>query len=209
LETYLVPAGFGEAEFTEKRSRFIGRVWRVESEVEAAARIDEMRKKHHDATHNVYAYILREGALMRYSDDGEPQGTSGMPALNVFRGQGIENVCCVVTRYFGGTLLGGGGLVRAYSLAAKMALEAAGVLQMAPWQQLSLACSYAQYERVMRLLRDFSAVIEGTDFGTDVLIDALLCEDVAAGFSAALTSLSQGSIEPLVICTQFRGVQIR
>ena len=112
-EDYLTPAAYGEAELIEKRSRFIGRVWPVESEAEALEHLKEIRARHWDATHNVYAYILREGGTMRYSDDGEPQGTSGMPTLTVFRAKEIQNVLCVVTRYFGGILLGTGGLVRA------------------------------------------------------------------------------------------------
>ena len=127
MTTYLVPAGFGEAEYIEKRSRFIGRVWPVADEAQALEHLREIREQHWDAKHNVYAYIIREGGIMRYSDDGEPGGTSGMPTLNVFRSEEIQNVCCVITRYFGGVLLGSGGLVRAYSNTAKMALDAAGI----------------------------------------------------------------------------------
>ena len=152
MERFLMPFGYGEAEIVEKRSRFIARVWPVEAESEALSRIREMREKHWDATHNVFAYILRDNNVMRYSDDGEPGGTSGMPTLNVFRGEGIVNVCCVVTRYFGGVLLGTGGLVRAYSAAAKAGLEAAGVQEMALWRGKLLSCAYGQYERIRRLL---------------------------------------------------------
>ena len=194
---------------TEKRSRFIGRVWPVACEEEAVARIREMREKHWDATHNVYAYILRENGIMRYSDDGEPGGTSGMPTLNVFRAEGIENVCCVITRYFGGILLGAGGLVRAYSAAAKLALDAAGVSQMALWKQKLLSCSYAQYERVKRLLDESEAVIENTDFGTDVVIEALLREDRAPDFVRRLTDLTAGTVVCEDAGESFRGVRIR
>ena len=207
--TYLVPFAYGEAELTEKRSRFIAHVWPVENEDEAVLHIREMREKYWDATHNVYAYILRENGIMRYSDDGEPGGTSGMPTLNVFRSEGIENVCCVITRYFGGVLLGAGGLVRAYSAAAKLALDAAGVSQMALWKEKILSCAYGQYERVKRLLEDFEAVVQTTDFGTDVVIEALLREDKAEEFSRRLTDLTAGT----VICEDagesFRGVRVR
>lgn len=209
MTTYLVPAGFGEAEYTEKRSRFIARVWPVETEAEAQAHIEAMRKQHYDARHNVYAYILREGGVMRYSDDGEPQGTSGQPTLNVFRAGEIQNVCCVVTRYFGGVLLGAGGLVRAYSAAARMALDAAGVSRMAGWDSLSLSCSYAQYERVRRLLEDREAVIEDTDFGADVAFRVLVREDRTADFAAALTELTAGGVKSTVTGNCFRGVRIR
>lgn len=209
MTTYLVPHAYGEAELIEKRSRFIGRVWPVADEAEAIARIKEMREKHWDATHNVYAYIIRENGIMRYSDDGEPGGTSGMPTLNVFRSEEIQNVCCVITRYFGGILLGAGGLVRAYSAAAKLALDAAGIDQMAQWKSKLLSCSYSQYERVKRLLEDTEAVIENTDFGTDVVIEALLRADRTSDFEKRLTDLTAGT----VICEDagesFRGVQIR
>ena len=126
MESYKVPTCSAKAEFVEKKSRFIGRIWVTETEEEALDRIKEMRQQHWDATHNVYAYIIHDGP-MRYTDDGEPQGTAGMPVLEVLRGQNLENVCCVVTRYFGGTLLGTGGLIRAYGRAARDAVQAAGI----------------------------------------------------------------------------------
>ena len=207
--SYLVPAGFGEAEYIEKRSRFICRVWPVQSESEAVLRIEEMRKKHYDATHNVYAYILRENGIMRYSDDGEPSGTSGQPTLNVFRAQEIQNVCCVVTRYFGGVLLGAGGLVRAYSAAAKLGLEAAGVSMMAQWRIVRIACTYSQFERVRRLLEEHEAVVEDTDFAENVTFRALLREDRADGFSAALTELTNASVVCEFDGECFRGVRVK
>lgn len=209
MTTYLVPASAAEAELTEKRSRFIARVWPVKDEAEAQAHIEAMRKQHYDARHNVYAYILRDSGVMRYSDDGEPQGTAGQPVLNVFRSGGIENVCCVVTRYFGGVLLGAGGLVRAYSAAAKLALDAAGVCRMARWLGVSLRCSYAQYERVKRLLEEQEAVIENTDFGTEVTFSALLREDTADAFRLRLTELTAGSVKVSVSGESFRGVRIK
>ncbi len=111
MDEYLVPTGYGEDEFIEKKSRFIGRVWLVESEEEALARIQEMKKQHYDATHNCWAYIIRDGAV-RFSDDGEPGGTAGMPILQTLQREELNNIVCVVTRYFGGILLGAGGLVR-------------------------------------------------------------------------------------------------
>ena len=107
-QSYYVPVDAGEAEFTEKRSRFLGHVRRVETEAEARAFLDEMRKKYYDARHNCWCYVLHEGGVVRYGDDGEPQGTAGQPMLNVFQREGVENVVCVVTRYFGGVLLGSG-----------------------------------------------------------------------------------------------------
>ena len=136
-EAYLTPAGEGSSEYVEKKSRFLGRVFAVSSEDEARALLEAVKREHYDARHNCWCYILRGGAK-RYSDDGEPQGTAGQPMLNVFEREGIENVLCVVTRYFGGILLGTGGLVRAYTAAAKDALLDAGVNEMRQWASLHL-----------------------------------------------------------------------
>ena len=208
MSGYLVPTKFGEAEFVEKRSRFIGRVWPVENEEEAVAHIKEMREKHWDATHNVYAYIIREGGAMRYSDDGEPGGTSGMPTLNVFRAGEIYNVCCVITRYFGGILLGTGGLVRAYSQAAKLALEAAGVSRMDLWESTATACPYNLYERVRRELEASDAVIENIDYGGDVTIEAFLPSGSSEGVNKRLADISAGNVELLVLGEEYRAVEV-
>ena len=127
---YSTVRGFAEASFTEKRSEFIGYIKHTETADEAVDFINEIRAKHRKATHNVYAYIVREGNTSGYSDDGEPQGTAGTPVLSVLQKEGLTDVCCVVTRYFGGILLGGGGLVRAYSHSAKIAADAAERLIM-------------------------------------------------------------------------------
>ena len=122
MTEYRVPSRPSKTEFTEKRSTFIGHVFPVETEEEARGRIGEMKKKYHDARHNCWCYLIKDGAV-RYSDDGEPQGTAGQPMLNVFQKEGVANAVCVVTRYFGGILLGAGGLTRAYGGTAKLALE--------------------------------------------------------------------------------------
>ena len=145
MDEYLVPTQFGEAEFVEKKSRFIGRVWPVDTEEEALARVQEMKKKHYDATHNCWAYIIRDGAV-RFSDDGEPGGTAGMPMLQVLQREGLFNVVCVVTRYFGGILLGAGGLVRAYTKGAKIAVDAAGKSMKRVWTAVYVPCPYPFYE---------------------------------------------------------------
>ena len=159
LEAYLLPSAFGQAEFTEKRSRFIGRVWPVASEEEALEHIRQTREMHRDATHNVYAYAVRSGSFMRYSDDGEPQGSSGIPALNVFRSADIYDFCCVVTRYFGGILLGTGGLARAYSKAASMALDEAGISEKRLWSRIMTECPYSLYEKLKKELEQREATI--------------------------------------------------
>lgn len=205
---YLVPAGYGEAVFTEKRSRFIARVWPADSEADALARIAEMREKYWDATHNVYAYIIRDGQT-RYSDDGEPQGTSGLPTLNVFQSEKIFNVCCVVARYYGGILLGAGGLVRAYSKSAKMALDEAGVSLMRQWDILLIPCPYALFERVKTVIAACEGVIEASEFGAEVLIEALVPVNHTPDLIKRTLDLSAGDVEAVVMDTVFRGARIR
>ncbi len=207
MEEYLVPSGFGEAEFTEKRSRFIGRIWCVETEQEALARIQEMRKKHYDATHNCWAYILRDGAT-RFSDDGEPGGTAGLPMVQVLQKEGLFNVVCVVTRYFGGILLGAGGLVRAYTRGAKIAVDAAGKSVKRVWTALYIPCPYSYFERVKLSVAAFGGVIQDTDFGADVELTVLLPEGQTQPFLTALTDLSAGAIEALETGKEYRAFPI-
>ncbi len=191
---YLTPSGYGEAEFAERRSRFIGRVWRAESEAEALERIKETRERHRDASHNVYAYIIREGGLARYSDDGEPQGSSGLPALGALRAAGVADVCCVVTRYFGGVLLGTGGLARAYSRAAALALEAAGLSRVARLARLRLSCPYQFYERVRRELALRGALVEDERFGAAVELSVRAESGEAEALVSRLAEISSGAV---------------
>lgn len=207
MERYLVPAGPGQADYIDKKSRFIGQAAPVSSESEAAAFVEAVRAKHPDAAHNVWAYVLRGGA-MRWSDDGEPGGTAGQPVLAVFRSAGVWDVCCVVTRYFGGILLGSGGLVRAYSKTASAALEAAGLAEMAEWTALRLSCGYAQYERVRRLLADTGAAEETAAFAEAVTVSALLPADAADAFQKALTDITAGAAKLAVTGSVFRAAKI-
>ena len=190
---YIVPSGYGEDQFIEKRSRFIGHVWHVDSEAEAIARIKAAREKYWDASHNVYAYGLRNGNIARYSDDGEPSGTGGMPVLNVFRSAGVEDFCCVVTRYFGGILLGAGGLVRAYTKGAVIALAAAGRSRMQRMLTLSLVCSYSQYERIRPELGRFDASVLDTVYGADVNLTISITPEGAERFVPRVTELTAGT----------------
>ena len=203
MADYIIPAGYGEAEYIDKKSRFIGQVQHVESVSEAMAFIESVRKKYADATHNVWAYVLADGQ-MRWSDDGEPGGTSGQPTLNVFRSALVCDVACVVTRYFGGTLLGSGGLVRAYSKAASMALEAAGRARMAEWRSIAVECTYAQDERVRRLLEGMGAADMDGSFGEFVTVSALLPLDAAQAVSARLTDMTAGSARVAELGSVFR-----
>ena len=209
MTTYLVPAGYGSGEYDEKRSRFLGQLWPVETEAEALAHIAAVRKEHYDARHTCFAYIIRDGGVVRYGDDGEPQGTAGQPILAVLNGAGVQNICCTVTRYFGGVLLGTGGLVRAYTAAAKAALEDAGISQMAQWRCVTLRCAYNQFDRVKRLLEEQEAVTENVDYGADIVISALVREDKAETFAAALRELSAGSISAETTGERFCGVRVK
>ena len=204
MEEYLIPFGEAEAEYVEKRSRFIGHVWRVESEEEARARIEETKKQHYDARHNCWCYVLRQGNVLRYSDDGEPQGTAGQPMLNVFQREGVFDVCCVVTRYFGGILLGAGGLTRAYGGTAKLALNEAGVSRMRLWATVAVPCTYPLYERMKLLAEECGGIIEDTEFGADILLTVTLPAENRQGFFDKITELSAGGLEPLLMEEIFR-----
>ena len=161
---FRIPFQEAESEFVEKRSRFISRVWRVETEEEAQARIQETKKKYYDARHNCWCYLLGPN-LVRYSDDGEPQGTAGQPMLNVFQRENVTGAVCVVTRYFGGILLGAGGLTRAYSKGARDALAAAGVATMGLWARVRLSCPYPLFERVKLEIVAADGILDDMDYG--------------------------------------------
>ena len=206
MESYLVPAGEGEAEYVEKRSRFIGHMWRVESEEEARARIEETRKRRYDARHNCWCYIIREGGVLRYSDDGEPQGTAGQPMLNVFQREDVVNVCCVVTRYFGGILLGAGGLTRAYARSAKDALDASGISVVRPWSLMECDCPYPLFERLKLELLALDGVEGDHEFGALIAFRALLPQGTEEQFALRLQEISAGAMEPRIIGTQWKAV---
>ena len=194
MTEYLVPHSDAESEFVEKRSRFITHLWKVESEAEARSRIEEMKKKYYDARHNCWCYLLREGNVVRYSDDGEPQGTAGQPMLNVFQRQSVTNVCCVVTRYFGGILLGAGGLTRAYTKGAKDALDVAGIARMSLWTLWEVECTYPLFERMKLEITAQGGVIRDTEYGADILIRAAFPAGMAEQFQERLTELSAGQL---------------
>ncbi len=156
-------------EITEKKSRFICTLQPVQTQEEATAFIEEMRSKYWDATHNVYAYILLDSNIKRYSDDGEPSGTSGIPSLNVLEGEGLFNVCAVITRYFGGTLLGTGGLVRAYSAAVKEAVENSLVVNKCLCNIIKIQCSYSLWGKVKNLLENKNIPVKDVVYANDIV----------------------------------------
>ena len=207
MDEYLVPTDFGEDEFTEKKSRFIGRVWPVETEEEALAHIAAMKKQHYDATHNCWAYVIRDGAV-RFSDDGEPGGTAGMPMVQVLQKENLFNVCCVVTRYFGGTLLGAGGLVRAYTKGAKIAIDAAGKSMKRVWSVIYLPCPYTFYERVKLEVAAFDGIIRDTQFGAEVELEILVAQGQCQAFLDKIIDMTAGTVQGMETGLEYRAFPV-
>lgn len=195
-ENRLVPAGSGESEYTEKRSTFLGHLRRVETEDEARAFIAEIKKQYHDSRHNCWCYIC--GGAERYSDDGEPQGTAGIPMLEVFRKEGVSSVVCVVTRYFGGILLGAGGLLRAYTKAASDALTDAGIEELVPRSILRVACPYSMADRIRVETQNLGAEIASADYGADVCFSVITRAENAQSYISRIFDMTSGTVLPEV-----------
>ncbi len=181
-------------EYIVKHSRFIGYAAPVQSEQEALDFIARISKKHWDAKHNVYAYSIREGGIKRYSDDGEPQGTAGMPVLNVILQEDVTDCVVVVTRYFGGILLGGGGLVRAYTHSAKIGIDAAEIVTLSKWSVCRIICDYTFYGKLETFIRDFGGVTGECDFGENVTIQFRIEKGTEEAFDKKLKDLSNGKL---------------
>ena len=192
MAEYYVPARDSETEFTEKRSRFIGHVWRVEQEEEAREKIAQMKAKHYDARHNCWCYLIREGGIVRYSDDGEPQGTAGRPMLDVLLGEDIHNMAVVVTRYFGGTLLGTGGLVRAYSKSVQVGLEASEVIEKRSGFLLKMAADYNGIGKIQYILGKKGLPTIASEYGADVTLEVLVPEEEEKGLKEEITEGTSG-----------------
>lgn len=193
-------------EFTEKKSRFIGYVKPVKTQAEAVEFINSIKTKHWDATHNVSAYVLKKNNIQRSSDDGEPSGTAGVPVLDVLLKEGLVDVCVVVTRYFGGTLLGAGGLIRAYSHGSKIAVEAGHIITMAPCKIITVSVDYSFYDRMNIMLGDFGANIENSEFADKVNIVFSLKESLVDNLSKTLTEQSNGKYTLNIIGEKFAKV---
>ena len=196
-DTFRVPAGTGESELTEKRSRFLGHLRKVETEEDAKMFISTIKKQFHDARHNCWCYRIYD-VTERFSDDGEPSGSAGMPMLEVFRWEDVFNFVCVVTRYFGGVLLGTGGLSRAYSSAAKLALTDAGILLLGRQRKLSVQCPYAFVERLKSFLMSAGAEITDQTYGAYVALTLLVPEAKAEELSVQITDLSNGKAQTVI-----------
>lgn len=183
-----------EARFIEKKSEFIGYLCPVQTEEQAVAFIEEIRAMHRKATHNCYAYILRENNTARHSDDGEPGGTAGVPIYEVLRREGLTDVCCVVTRYFGGILLGAGGLVRAYTKGAKDAVDAAQIKCMAAAVKLLVTVDYGLYGRLAQIFAEYDARVDEEKFADNVQITLHIREENAGALTDKLVDSCNGNI---------------
>ena len=203
MSEFRVPFQPAESEFVEKRSRFISHIWPVETEEQAQQYIKDMKAKYYDARHNCWCYRVGP-TTARYSDDGEPQGTAGQPMLKVLEREEVTNVCCVVTRYFGGILLGAGGLTRAYAKGARDALVASGVAVMGAWARVEIPCTYPLYERVKLEVEAQSGVIDETLYGADVTLSVSLPAEKREALQGRLTELSAGAITLRLLSEEFR-----
>lgn len=192
MEEYKTVENQADDYFIEKKSKFIGYVKPVKTQDEAINFINSIKSKHWDATHNVYAYVLRENNIQRYSDDGEPGGTAGVPVLDVLLKEGLVDVCVVATRYFGGTLLGAGGLVRAYSHTAKIAVEAGHIITMAECSVMKADVDYSFYERLNNLLAEFNANIIDSEFADKVNITFSVKQAYQSLINEKLIDISNG-----------------
>jgi len=209
MTAYRTAARIAEAELIVKKSRFISRVAPTRSAEAAAAFVAIIKAKHYDATHNVWAYALREDCpgrntgQMRYSDDGEPQGTAGLPVLDTLQKRELTDCVVVVTRYFGGVLLGAGGLARAYGQAAGAAIEAAGIVTMAPCKVLRAVCDYGFYSALQRLISAHAGVVLDTDFAVQVAVTLRLRAEAAEAFAAQLAEKSGGRVRAALLRDEF------
>ena len=203
MSEFRVPFAPAESEFVEKRSRFISHIWPVESEEQAQQYIKEMKARYYDARHNCWCYRIGH-AIARYSDDGEPQGTAGQPMLKVLEREEVTNVCCVVTRYFGGILLGAGGLTRAYSKGAKDALAASGIAVMGAWARVKVPCTYPLFQRVKLEIESANGVVDDVQYGADVVLAVSLPAEQTEGLQRRLTELSAGGIAVEVLSEEYR-----
>ena len=203
MESYITVKNPSHFEYEDRKSVFIGQAMPVSTEAEAIAFIDSVKKRYPDARHHVYAYVLRENSVMRFTDDHEPQGTAGMPVLDIIRKNGCTDVVIVVTRYFGGTLLGTGGLVRAYTAAAIGELEGAEIIRYDIYSSLELSVSYSDYGKITSILSDHGFRIESTIYDTGIKLDGSIIKSGFDSFKNALVEATAGRIEIEIIGEEF------
>lgn len=192
---YTTLAGQAETEIIERKSRFIGHAKHVTTEAEAIEFINEIRSKHSQATHNVYAYMVKENNIQRYSDDNEPQGTAGIPTLDVIRKSGFTDAVIVVTRYFGGILLGAGGLVRAYSAAAKAAVDEARIVTYEQYTEFEVKVNYSDYQKLQYDFPSFGIIVDSSDFGADISLKLAIKDNRFDEYNRKLSEMTGGRIQ--------------
>lgn len=194
-DSYTTVLEYGKFEYEDRKSVFIGEALPVSCEAEAVSFIESCKKRYPDAKHHVYAYVLRENSTMRFTDDREPQGTAGMPVLDTIRKKSCTDVVIVVTRYFGGTLLGTGGLVHAYTAAAVGALESAKIITYDVYAQVEIRVGYSDYQRLGNLFSDTDFRVADTDYSDDIFIKGSIKSTAFDGFCDKLTELTAGRVK--------------
>jgi len=200
---YTTLGGEGFFEIVIDKSTFLGYAKRVTTEADAVEFVNKIKKKHSDARHNVYAYVLKDTNTTRYSDDGEPAGTAGMPVLDVIRKTGFTDAVIVVTRYFGGILLGKGGLVRAYTAAAKGAAEDAEIITYTEYTEFEIPCSYADHEKIRYECQFFDIIEDGIDYSDIVTLKLAIKSPFFEQFNTKLREISAGKINAKVLGQRF------
>ena len=208
MEDYRTIHGTATGEYEEKKSRFIAALSFADSEEAAVAFLEQVRAANRTARHNVYAYRLREGNRERYSDDGEPAKTAGTPALEVLQHSGLTDLIVVVTRYFGGVLLGAGPLLRAYQGTAKLALAAAGISVVRRWMELTIPCGYSILGKITQEIPVWDGVVLDTEYGADVVIKALLPEGKEGDFAKRVLDLTAGTVQTAVTGETLKAVPV-
>ena len=203
LESYITVKHAASFEFEDRKSVFIADAAPISTEREAIEFIATVKKRYPDAKHHVYAYVLRENQTMRFTDDREPQGTAGMPVLDAIRKRGCTDTVVVVTRYFGGTLLGTGGLVHAYSTSAVGALNAAEVVTYDVYSELEIKVSYSDYQKIITSLTEWGFREAETDYGEDITVKGTVLAAKCAGFSDALVQLTSARVSFKVLSEKY------
>ena len=208
MRSYKTLSGRASVEITEKKSKFIAYAKPIQTEQEASMFINEIRGMHWDAKHNVYAYILKEGNASRYNDDGEPHGTAGMPILNVLKGMELFNVAVVVTRYFGGILLGTGGLVRAYSKVARLSIDAAGVIEMSMCCSCQIRCTYDQYGKILNILSEIGGQPGDANFNDFVVLKFFILEKFFYLAEKKISEVTSGQVKVKLLGKEFEKTKL-
>ena len=203
MESYITVKKSSHFEYEDRKSVFIGQAMPVNNEAEAIAFVNSVKKRYPDARHHVYAYVLRENSSMRFTDDGEPQGTAGMPVLDAIRKNGCTDVVIVVTRYFGGTLLGTGGLVRAYTAAAIGALESAEIIRYDIYSTIEISVSYSDYGKITAILAERGFRTEDTAYDTGVSLIGSIVKTESEGLIGAITEATAGRAQINIIGEEF------